>query len=69
MYTSFKAFMRISEEEWDRVIDVNLKELSFALKLLLKNMIKNGWGRIIILPLCLGRMRRLRTSPGTLCCF
>jgi NAD(P)-dependent dehydrogenase (short-subunit alcohol dehydrogenase family) len=47
MYTSFKAFMRISEEEWDHVIDVNLKGAFLCSQMAAKNMIKNEWGRII----------------------
>jgi 3-oxoacyl-[acyl-carrier protein] reductase len=47
MYTSFKPFMRISEQEWDQVIDVNLKGAFLCSQAAAKNMIKNGWGRII----------------------
>jgi NAD(P)-dependent dehydrogenase (short-subunit alcohol dehydrogenase family) len=47
MYTSFKPFVRISEEEWDRVIDVNLKGAFLCSQAAAKNMIKNGSGRII----------------------
>ena len=47
MYTSFKPFVRISEEEWDHVIDVNLKGAFLCSQAAAKNMIKNGYGRII----------------------
>ncbi len=47
MYTSFKHFLKISEEEWDRVIDVNLKGAFLCSQVAAKNMVKNGWGRII----------------------
>jgi NAD(P)-dependent dehydrogenase (short-subunit alcohol dehydrogenase family) len=47
MYTSFKPFMRISEEEWDHVINVNLKGAFLCSQIAAKNMIKNEWGRII----------------------
>ena len=59
MYTSFKPFVRISEEEWDHVIDVNLKGAFLCSQAAAKNMIKNGWGRIInIASVCFGRKRR-----------
>lgn len=47
MYTSFKPFIRMSEEEWDHVIDVNLKGAFLCSQAAARNMIKNGWGRII----------------------
>ena len=47
MYTSFKPFVRISEEEWDHVIDVNLKGAFLCSQAAAKNMIKNGRGHII----------------------
>jgi NAD(P)-dependent dehydrogenase (short-subunit alcohol dehydrogenase family) len=55
MYTSFKPFVRISEEEWDHVIDVNLKGAFLCSQAAAKNMIKNGYGRIInIASVCSG---------------
>ncbi len=47
MTTSFKPFTRITEEEWDRTIDVNMKGAFLCSQAAAKNMIKNGWGRII----------------------
>ncbi len=55
MYTSFKPFVRISEEEWDHVMDVNLKGAFLCSQAAAKNMIKNGYGRIInIASVCSG---------------
>jgi NAD(P)-dependent dehydrogenase (short-subunit alcohol dehydrogenase family) len=55
MYTSFKPFVRISEEEWDHVIDVNLKGAFLCSQAAAKNMIKNGRGSIInIASVCSG---------------
>ena len=47
MTITMKPFWRITEEEWDRVIDVNLKGAFLCSQAVVKNMIKNGWGRII----------------------
>jgi 3-oxoacyl-[acyl-carrier protein] reductase len=47
MYGIIRPFVRLSEEEWDRTIDVNLKGAFLCSQAAAKNMIKNGWGRII----------------------
>ena len=47
MTISFKHFMRLTEEEWDQVINVNLKGAFLCSQVAAKSMIKNGWGRII----------------------
>jgi 3-oxoacyl-[acyl-carrier protein] reductase len=47
MTSTIKPFVRLSEEEWDRVIDVNLKGAFLCSQAAAKSMIKNGWGRII----------------------
>ena len=39
--------IRMSEEEWDEVIDTNLKSLYRMSKVFLKDMMKNRFGRII----------------------
>jgi NAD(P)-dependent dehydrogenase (short-subunit alcohol dehydrogenase family) len=47
MTITMKAFVRLTEEEWDRAIDVNLKGAFLCSQLAARNMIKNGGGRII----------------------
>jgi NAD(P)-dependent dehydrogenase (short-subunit alcohol dehydrogenase family) len=47
MVSNFKPFVRITEEEWDRTLDVNLKGAFLCSQAVARNMIKNGWGRII----------------------
>jgi NAD(P)-dependent dehydrogenase (short-subunit alcohol dehydrogenase family) len=43
-----KPFWRTTDEdEWDRVLDVNLKGAFLCSQAVIRNMIKNGWGRII----------------------
>jgi NAD(P)-dependent dehydrogenase (short-subunit alcohol dehydrogenase family) len=43
----FKPFLEITEEEWDRVLAVNLKGYYLCAQAVAKEMIKRGWGRII----------------------
>jgi NAD(P)-dependent dehydrogenase (short-subunit alcohol dehydrogenase family) len=47
MTSLLKPFWKISEEEWDRNIDVNLKGAFLCSQAVARTMIKNGWGRII----------------------
>lgn len=43
----FKPFLEITEEDWDKVLAVNLKGYYLCAQAAAKEMIKNGWGRII----------------------
>ena len=45
--TSDKTVLKMSLEEWMRVIQVNLFGTFFCIKAVLPHMIENGWGRII----------------------
>ena len=47
MTITIKHFIRLTEEEWDRAIDVNLKGAFLCSQIAARNMIRNGWGRII----------------------
>jgi NAD(P)-dependent dehydrogenase (short-subunit alcohol dehydrogenase family) len=42
-----KAALELTEEEWDRTIDINLKGQFFCAQRAAKEMAKNGWGHII----------------------
>ncbi|MEX0690097.1 MAG: SDR family NAD(P)-dependent oxidoreductase [Candidatus Paceibacterota bacterium] len=42
-----KPALEITEEEWDRLIDINLKGQFFCAQRAAKEMAKNNWGRII----------------------
>jgi len=42
-----KPFLEMSEEEWDRTIDINLKGEFLCAQRAAKEMAKNKWGRII----------------------
>lgn len=43
----FKPFLEMTEEEWDKVLDVNLKGQFLCAQAAAKEMVKNKWGRII----------------------
>ncbi|MBA7533280.1 3-oxoacyl-[acyl-carrier-protein] reductase FabG [subsurface metagenome] len=42
-----QLIVRMSEEDWDRVLNVNLKSVFLCTRAVLKHMIKQRWGRII----------------------
>ena len=45
--TRDNLFMRMKEAEWEEVINLNLNSNFILTKLIIKNMIKSRWGRII----------------------
>ena len=45
--TRDQLVVRLSEEDWDKVLDVNLKSVFLCTAAGLKHMIKQRWGRII----------------------
>jgi len=45
--TRDQLVVRLSEEDWDKVLDVNLKSVFLCTAAVLKHMIKQRWGRII----------------------
>ncbi len=45
--TGFLPFLEIEEDEWDRVIEVNLKGPFRCIRAMLPAMIAAGWGRIV----------------------
>jgi 3-oxoacyl-[acyl-carrier protein] reductase len=42
-----QLLVRMSDEDWDKVIDINLKSVFLCTKAVLRPMIKQHWGRII----------------------
>ncbi len=46
-YGVIKPFVRMTEEDWDRVFAVNVKGAFLCSQAVVRNMIKNGGGRII----------------------
>jgi 3-oxoacyl-[acyl-carrier protein] reductase len=45
--TRDQLVVRLSEEDWDKVLDVNLKSVFLCTAAVLKYMIKQRWGRVI----------------------
>jgi 3-oxoacyl-[acyl-carrier protein] reductase len=54
--TSDQLLVRMSEEEWDRVLTVDLKSVFLCSQACLKPMIKERWGRIINMSSVVGLM-------------
>ena len=45
--TRDQLLLRMAEEDWDKVINVNLKSVFLCTRAVLRHMIKQRWGRII----------------------
>lgn len=45
--TGFKPFLELTDDEWDRMLKVNLKSAFIVTQLVLPDMIAARWGRII----------------------
>ncbi|MDD4877171.1 MAG: SDR family NAD(P)-dependent oxidoreductase, partial [Dehalococcoidales bacterium] len=45
--TRDQLVLRMADDDWDRVLAVNLKGVFLCTKAVLKNMLKTRWGRII----------------------
>ena len=58
--TADNLIMRMSSEEWSSVIDTNVNGLYRVTKPLVRQMMKNRWGRIVNISLVVARMG----SPG-----
>jgi len=42
-----RLLLRMSDEDWDRVLDVDLKSVFLCTRAVLRHMVKQRWGRII----------------------
>ncbi|HSR43723.1 MAG TPA: 3-oxoacyl-[acyl-carrier-protein] reductase [Acidimicrobiia bacterium] len=51
---------RMSSDDWDRVIEVNLRSTFLCTKAVMRGMLKNRWGRII----SIGSVSGLAGNPG-----
>ena len=49
-----RLIMRMTEGEWDKVLDVNLKSVFLCTRAVLRHMVKQRWGRIISLASIVG---------------
>ena len=52
--TRDNLMMRMTQDEWDAVIDTNLRSAYFCTKAVLRSMLRNRWGRIISLSSVVG---------------
>jgi len=46
-FANFKPFLRLTDEDWDTTLNINLKGPFLCAQVTAKHMIKNKWGRII----------------------
>ncbi len=63
-YHAYAVFEDIIEDDWDRVIELNLKSVYLCCKAVLPYMKTRGWGRIINLGSLAGRSTSAGTSPA-----
>jgi len=63
-YNAYANFDDIEEDDWDRVIDLNLKSVYLCCKAVLPVMKSNRWGRIINLGSLAGRSTSAGSSPA-----
>ncbi len=54
--TRDQLLLRMSDEDWDKVISVNLRSVFLCTKAVLRHMLKQRWGRIISLASIVGIM-------------
>jgi len=45
--TGFKEFLRITDQKWDRIMQVNLNGPFYCTQAVLPDMIDAGWGRVV----------------------
>lgn len=57
-------FDQVTEDEWDRVMGINLKGVMFASREALAPMIARGWGRIITISSLAGRSGGVSVGPA-----
>lgn len=60
-----KPFLEFSEEEWDRIVDTNLKSVFHCCQAVLPGMLEAGEGVIINMASELGYLGRARFAPYT----
>jgi NAD(P)-dependent dehydrogenase (short-subunit alcohol dehydrogenase family) len=63
-YTAYGSFEDMQEDDWDRVIALNLKSVFLCCQAVLPGMKKNWFGRIINLGSLAGRSTSAGTSPA-----
>jgi NAD(P)-dependent dehydrogenase (short-subunit alcohol dehydrogenase family) len=63
-YKAYANFEEVQEDDWDRVIALNLKSVFLCCKSAIPHMKKSGWGRIVNLGSIAGRSTSAGQSPA-----
>ena len=63
-YNAYANFEDIEEEDWDRIIDLNLKTVYLCCQAVIPSMKRAGWGRIVNLGSLAGRSTSAGSSPA-----
>jgi len=64
-WTAYEKFENITEEQWERMLDLNLKTVYLCCRAVIPFMKAKGWGRIINLGSLAGRSTSAGTSPAS----
>jgi 3-oxoacyl-[acyl-carrier protein] reductase len=62
-YTAYAQFDEIADDDWDRVVNLNLRSVFLCCTAVLPYMKKAGWGRIVNLGSLAGRSTSAGSSP------
>ena len=54
--TKDNLFLRMKEDDWDKVLNINLKANYSLCKMVIKNMVKKRWGRIVNISSAVAKM-------------
>lgn len=63
-YNAYANFEEIDEDDWDQIINLNLKTVFLCCKAVIPSMKEAGWGRIINLGSLAGRSTSAGSSPA-----
>ena len=60
---STTPFEEIDDQEWQRMLGVNLTGVFLCIQEAIKEMVKHGWGRVITISSVAGKIGALRAAP------
>ncbi len=63
-YTAYARFDEIADDDWDQVIELNLRSVFLCCTAVLPHMKSQGWGRIVNLGSLAGRSTSAGSSPA-----
>jgi len=58
-----KSVMEVTEEDWDRVVDTNLKSVHLCSQSVIREMVKQRYGRIVNIGSLAGQVGGLKVGP------